>query len=75
MADEAVAAELQLKPGCPLLRIDRISYTIGNKAVYYQKRYYRSDRVVYEMTLERDRNDKSGTGDMPLKEFVPVFRK
>jgi GntR family transcriptional regulator len=74
VADEDVARELQLQPGCPLLRIDRISYTIANKAVYYQKRYYRSDKVVYEMTLERDRNDKSGSGDMPLKEFVPVFK-
>lgn len=73
-ASEHLARELGVDVNMPLLRIDRSTYTIGNKTVYYQKRYYRSDRVMYEMTLERDRNDKSNSEEMPLKEFAPIFR-
>ncbi|MCC5913396.1 MAG: GntR family transcriptional regulator [Balneolaceae bacterium] len=66
--------DLKVPEHSPLLLIDRISYTIGNKPVYYQKRYYRTDKVLYEMTLERDKNGSSPSGDMPLKEFIPVFK-
>lgn len=73
-ADEQLAEELQVKVHSPLLLIDRISYTIGKKPLYYQKRYYRNDKVVYEMTLERTASDKNSS-EMPLKEFTPVFKK
>lgn len=73
-ADKELAKELKIPEQSPLLLIDRISFTIGGKAVYYQKRYYRSDKVIYEMTLERDQNNLSGESEMPLKEFVPVFK-
>jgi len=73
IADEQLASDLKVSENSPLLLIDRTSFTIGGKAVYYQKRYYRSDKVMYEMTLERDQNDPAST-DMPLKEFVPVFK-
>jgi GntR family transcriptional regulator len=69
-----LSKHLQVAPNTPLFLIERITYTIGEKAIYYQKRYYRNDQVMYEMTLERDQNDKSNSGDMPLKEFVPVFK-
>lgn len=72
IADEKLATDLKIPESSPLLLIDRTSFTIGGKAVYYQKRFYRSDKVMYEMTLERDQNDESST-DMPLKEFLPVF--
>lgn len=71
-ADDTLASELKIASGDPLLLIDRTTYTLGEKPVYYQKRYYRSDRVMYEMTLERDK--QSRTGEMPLKEFIPVFK-
>lgn len=71
VADEQLAFNLKVPEKSPLLLIDRTSFTIGNKVVYYQKRFYRSDRVMYEMTLERD---QSGSDEMPLKEFVPVFK-
>ncbi len=72
-ADEHLAEELNVQPGSPLFLIDRITYTIGSKPLYYQKRYYRNDKVIYEMTLERSAD--SGPGDkMPLKEFTPVFK-
>ncbi len=72
-ADEQLAAELNVEVRSPLLLIDRISYTIGEKPLYYQKRYYRNDKVIYEMTLERSGNDKNGP-EMPLKEFTPIFK-
>ena len=73
VADKQLSTDLRVPENSPLLLIDRTSFTIGGKAVYYQKRYYRSDKVLYEMTLERDKNDSSSS-DMPLKEFVPVFK-
>lgn len=72
-ADKQLSNELQVDEGSPLFLIDRISYTIGNKPLYYQKRYYRNDKVIYEMTLERS-SDKKGDLNMPLKEFIPVFK-
>ncbi len=73
IADEELSSDLKIPKNSPLLLIDRTSFTIGGKVVYYQKRFYRSDKVMYEMTLERDQNDGPST-DMPLKEFVPVFK-
>ncbi len=73
IADDQLASDLKVPKNSPLLTIDRTSFTIGGKAVYYQKRFYRSDKVIYEMTLERDQNDPSST-EMPLKEFAPVFK-
>lgn len=69
LADNTLAKELDIEPGSPLLLIERTTYTIGNKPLYFQRRYYRPDRVTYEMTLER-----SNDGDMPMKEFIPVFK-
>lgn len=74
LADDKLSADLHISKNSPLLLIDRTSYTIGGKVVYYQKRFYRSDRVMYEMTLERDQNNDSNTSELPLKEFIPVFK-
>lgn len=71
VADQHLADVLKIEENSPLFVIDRISYTIGDKPLYYQKRYYRNDKVVYEMTLERSSEENSG--GMPLKEFIPVF--
>lgn len=70
-ASDTVALHLNVETGSPLLLMDRISCTLGEKPVYYQRRYYRSDRVAYEMVLERDPDESAG--EMPLKEFNPVF--
>jgi len=72
-ADEHLAEELNVETGSPLFLIDRMTYTIGNKPLYYQKRYYRNDKVIYEMTLERSADSAPGD-QMPLKEFTPVFK-
>lgn len=71
IADENLADVLKVDENSPLFVIDRLSYTIGEKPLYYQKRYYRNDKVVYEMTLERTPGNQFG--NMPLKEFIPVF--
>jgi GntR family transcriptional regulator len=72
-ADQQLANELNVAEETALFQIDRISYTIGEKPIYYQKRYYRSDKVIYKMTLEREPGKDFGP-EMPLKEFTPVFK-
>lgn len=69
-ADEYLAGHLKVDKGSALLLIDRLSMTVGEKPIYYQKRYYRSDRIVYELTAEQTEE-----GYMPLREFLPVFKK
>lgn len=75
VADNHLSTQLKADFNAPLLTINRLSFTIGDKPVYYQQRYYRSDKVMYEMTLERDKNYIKGSSELPLKEFVPVFKK
>lgn len=74
IADEQMAGELNVPVNSPLFLIDRLSYTLGGKPLYYQKRFYRNDRVIYEMTLERSSDDSLSGENMPLKEFSPVFK-
>lgn len=72
-ADIAIAKHLDVELNTAVMLIERTTFTLGGKPVYYQKRYYRSDKVIYEMRLEReDRSSLSGN-ELPLKEFVPVF--
>lgn len=73
-ADETLSGHLQIPLNTPLFLIDRNSFTLGGKPVYFQKRYYRTDKVSYEMTLERPHNQTGKVADLPLKEFVPVFK-
>ncbi len=72
-ADDYLAGHLDVKVGEALLLIDRLSMTAGEKPIYYQKRYYRTDRMVYEIMVER----RPGSGlddELPLREFQPAFR-
>lgn len=71
-ANNYVARHLNVSQGQALLSIDRISYTIGDKPVYYQRRYYRSDRVVYQLLLERE---ASHLNTMPIRELSPKFKE
>jgi len=73
-ADAPIADLLGVDAGEALLLIERLSLTEGDKRVYFQRRYYRSDRVAYELELARDttRHD-AGEHGMPLREFEPVF--
>lgn len=58
LADEELAKHLNVDTGTPLLQINRIAYTIHDKPVYFQKRYYRNDRIVFEIMTERPRNQQ-----------------
>jgi len=70
------ATLLEVPEGAPLLLVERVSYTTADTPVYYQRRYYRADRVAFDLELVREesagrRPDDSG---MPLKEFESVFK-
>ncbi|QXD13963.1 GntR family transcriptional regulator [Rhodocaloribacter litoris] len=73
-ADAELAATLGVAEGRALLLITRLSTTHGDRHIYYQQRYYRSDRVAYELELERDpRRLPSAAHGLPLRDFEPVF--
>jgi GntR family transcriptional regulator len=73
-ASDYVARHLDIVPGAALLVINRISLTVGEKKVYYQERYYRTDRINYEIQLERrDMETDCSKEGMPLKQFAPNF--
>ncbi|AXJ01167.1 transcriptional regulator, GntR family [Cyclonatronum proteinivorum] len=73
VADEEMATHLQVIKGAPLLLFDRVSYTLNDKAVYFQRRYYRADKISWQVSLERN-PQSTKEPQMPLKEFYPVFR-
>ena len=75
VADDKLAEHLQVPGGTPLLLINRISYTIGDKPVYYQQRYYRNDKIVFELMANRKSGDGKNKDKKPAREFLPVFRK
>jgi GntR family transcriptional regulator len=74
VADDNLAKHLDITPQTPLLQINRISYTIGDKPIYFQKRFYRNDKMVFELMAERPSNTGKREQELPFKEFVPVFR-
>ena len=75
MADDKLAKHLNVDPQTPLLLMNRISYTIGEKPVYYQKRYYRNDKMVFELMAERRTSNTNADDEMPFKEMIPVFKE
>jgi len=73
-AEAPVAGPLGVSPGDAVLLIERLSVTEGDKPIYFQRRYYRSDRVAYELELARSPDDRTpGAHGMPLRDFEPVF--
>jgi GntR family transcriptional regulator len=71
-ADEDLAGLLQVDPGGALLLLERTTRTVGEKPIYFQRRYYRSDRLAYELELTRDPDAGTQEG-MPLREFEAVY--
>ncbi len=72
-----IAQQLGVPWGRALLVIERVSRTLGERPVYFQRRFYRSDRVAYELELAREVS-ASASGPvrgMPLRQFEPVFRR
>lgn len=73
-APPSIAEPLNVPGGRALLLIERLSLTQGDKPVYFQRRYYRSDRVAYDLELERDVSRRPTPPEgMPLQTFEPVF--
>jgi len=54
MADH-IAEHLSEVRGCVALLVERISYTVSDNPVYFQRRYHRADRVAFDLHLERGR--------------------
>lgn len=73
LADDRTARLLDHTKGAPLLLFDRISMTINDKPVYFQRRYYRADKISWQVNLERSAGEGSN-GELPLKKIAPVFR-
>ncbi|MFB6249619.1 MAG: GntR family transcriptional regulator [Salinibacter sp.] len=73
-AAPAVAEALDVDEGTALLLIERLSLTEGEKRIYFQRRYYRSDRVAYELEVARDPDQQYDADQgMSLRDFEPVF--
>jgi GntR family transcriptional regulator len=52
-AGAEVAAALRVKQGSPIFRIERTSYSTGNRPVDYERLYYRGDLVRFVTRLAR----------------------
>src|SRR5258707_15280383 len=52
-AEDDVASALRVKQGSPIFRIERTSYSTGNRPVDYEKLYYRGDLVRFVTRLTR----------------------
>ncbi|MES3631171.1 MAG: GntR family transcriptional regulator [Longimonas sp.] len=72
-ASDTVAEALGVPPGTALLLISRLSIGAEDAPIYYQQRYYRTDRVAYELELERGTTPQPAAAGMSLRDFTPVF--
>ena len=52
-ADREVAAALGVEAGGPIFRIERTSYSVGNRPVDYEKLHYRGDLIRFRTRLAR----------------------
>jgi GntR family transcriptional regulator len=52
-AEAEVAAALRVKQGSPIFRIERTSYSTGNRPVDYERLYYRGDLIRFVTRLAR----------------------
>jgi GntR family transcriptional regulator len=76
-ADGEIAERLKVPRGTALLVMERMTRTLVERAIYFQRRAYRADRMSYELEVARDPR-RPGTEDdaegMPLREFEAVAR-
>jgi len=75
-ANAEVAAHLGLQPGAALLLMERVSFAEDQSCIFYQTRYYRADRISFNLHLARDaRTPGGGDGALPVREFESVLRE
>ena len=83
-AIDYLADQLGIREGQALLQLNRYAYTVNDKPLYWQKRFYRNDRVSYQIQLERGETEslqakasstRRAFEDVPIKEIIPVFVK
>jgi len=70
LAGDELASHLSVEKNTPLLLINRIAYTIGDKPVYFQKRFYRNDKIVFEIMTERPDNRSENVQNPPTTRFT-----
>jgi len=73
-APNDVAQHLDVPWGRALLLMERTTFSDADQQVYFQQRFYRSDKVAYELELRRTKRPKSHS-DQPVKGLEPVFKK
>jgi GntR family transcriptional regulator len=52
-ASRVVADNLGIKPGTPILAIERTTYSAVGQAVDFERMFYRGDKIRYTMRLKR----------------------
>ncbi len=52
-ASRVVGGHLGVKPGSPILLIERTTYSAAGRPIDYEKLHYRGDRLRYRMKLKR----------------------
>jgi len=68
------ASALGFEEGDPVLLLKRLTFTERNKPVFYQHRFYRPERMRFDLVLERNPSVKEYSGEkMPLKEISSVI--
>jgi GntR family transcriptional regulator len=72
-APNDVAQHLDVPWGRALLLMERTTFSEAEKQVYFQQRFYRSDKVAYEVELHRSKRPKA-TVDQPVRGLEPVFK-
>jgi GntR family transcriptional regulator len=70
VADATLASHQDVEEHTPLLLINRISYTVGDKPIYFQKRYYRNDKIVFEVRTQRGGSNRKRLENAPVNEFT-----
>jgi GntR family transcriptional regulator len=72
-ANESVAKHLGISIGSPVLSIRRTIYTIHDKPIFVQKRYYLPHRIAYFMEIKRIQQPDSGQDGIQINQFEPLF--
>lgn len=53
LADESLGRLIHLEEGSPILRIERLTYTVANQPLDFEYLYYRGDAFQYRLRIER----------------------